>query len=477
MKTMKYFVVGALLSISATSMAQDVNYHTALEPISKAMKENPAAVEKMAKAYISQFKKDPQALISLGSAYLAVRNFDKADEIADMVIAKSKKDMTAQSEAYILKGDIEAVKDQQGDGGAAASHYATAMSLDPKNPQGYMRYAAVYRSISPKIVEDTYAKLRQERPDFPIDAEAGHSFFSGGKFAKAFENYAKCNMNQLEEDKLVEYLIAAFQTSKYADASKIASFGGNKFAKNATFAQLGMWSAVENKNFNEALTTAQRYFAMEGDKNATDHTYYGKAFLGAEKYTEALAQFNKALEVNADATEPLAKISETYMKMGNEDTALEYSEKYMQKNKNASPSDYANLAGIYTAKADKGIDPATNYNKAINIYDQMGAKFPVIASWANMIAAGIADKSGNTDLGASYNQKIVDELYNKANRDSDETGYLIQALRLLGFHYWSDKNDLEAAKPYYEMLIKLDPADKNARAALGLDQEAPAASE
>lgn len=61
---MKYFVVGALLSISATSMAQDVNYNTALEPISKAMKENPAVVEKMAKAYISQFKKDPQALIS-----------------------------------------------------------------------------------------------------------------------------------------------------------------------------------------------------------------------------------------------------------------------------------------------------------------------------------------------------------------------------------------------------------------------------
>ena len=469
MKTMKYFVVGAMLSITATSMAQEVDFNTALQPIAQAMKENPTAVEKMAKTYMGQFKKDPNALIALGSAYLTVKNFDKADEIADMVILKYKKDMAAQAEAYILKGDIEAIKDQAGDGGSAASHYATAMSLDPKNPQGYMRYAAVYRTISPKIVEQTYAKLREELPNFPIDAEAAHSFFGGGLFAKAFENYAKCNLDQLDEAKLVEYVIAAFQTGKHADALKVATYGGNKFAKNATFAQLGMWSAVENKKFDEALKIAQRYFAMDGDKNATDYTYFGKAFLGAEQHTDALAQFNKALEVSADATEPLARISETYKKMGDEDKALEYSEIYMQKNPNASPSDYANLAGIYAAKAEKGIDPAVNYKKSIGIYDKMAAKFPVIASWAHMIAAGIADKSGDTDLGASYNQKIVDELWTKTNRDADETGYLTQALRLLGFHYWSDKNDLEAAKPYYEKLITIDPTDKNAKAALGID--------
>ena len=467
---MKYFVVGAMLSISATSMAQVADFATALKPIAQAMKDNPAAAEKMAKSYMNEYKKDPEALLSLGSAYLTVKNYTKADEIAEMVIAKNKKNLAAQAEAYILKGDVEAVKDESGNGGGAASHYATAMSLDPKNPQGYMRYASVYRKINPKLVEDTYAKLRQERPDFPIDAEAGHSFFSGNKFDKAFENYAKCEIGQLDEGKLVEYLVSAVQLNKYSEALTIANFGGNKFAKNATFAQLGLWSAVENKKFDEALTIAQRFFGMEGDKNATDYTYYGKAFLGAGKYTDAIAQFNKALEVNAQATEPLAKLSETYMKMGDEDTALSYSEQYMNKNQNASPSDYAALAQIYAQKAEKGVDAANNYKKALNVYDKMAEKFPVIASWANMIAAGIADKSGDTDLGAAYNQKIVDELYTKADRDADETGYLIQALRLLGFHYWSDKNDLEAAKPYYQKLIQLDPNDKNAKAALGIEE-------
>ena len=96
-------------------------------------------------------------------------------------------------------------------------------------------------------------------------------------------------------------------------------------------------------------------------------------------------------------------------------------------------------------------------------------KFPEYASWTNGIAAGIADKAGKADLGAQYNQKIVDELGNKTDLNDNQKGYLKQALKKLGYYYWGEKNNLEAAKPYYEMLIKLEPEDKNAKAALGIE--------
>ena len=200
---------------------------------------------------------------------------------------------------------------------------------------------------------------------------------------------------------------------------------------------------------------------MKGDKNATDYTYYGKALLGAKKFQEAIAQFEKAMEVDNKAVEPLAKISEAYTGLNNPDKALEYSELYMQKNPNATPSDYAKMAQIYVEKKD--------FSKALGIYDKMAEKFPQITGWTYMIASSVADKSGNTELGAAYNQKIIDMLGNKADRDEDETGYLKQALRLIGYYYWSEKNDLEKAKPYYEMLIKIDPNDGNAKAALGIE--------
>lgn len=460
MKAIKYLVIGALIGVSTPSMAQEADYGTALAPVTQALKSNSANAADLVKNYVKEYKKNPEAIIALGNAYLAVKNLTEADKMAELALTRTKKDLKSQASAYILKGDIEAVKDQSGNGGGAATHYATAMSLDPKNPMGYTRYAAVYRKINPQLVEDTYAKLKAEIPDYPIDAEAGHSFFSANKFDKAYENYAKCNISNLEEGNLVEYVISAIQLCKFAEALNIANVGSNKFAENATFKQLGLWSAVETEKYAEAVSIAEKYMQMKGEKNSTDYTYYGKALLGAKQYQEAIAQFEKALEVDKDAVEPLAKISEAYTGMGNADKALEYSELYMQKNPNATPSDYAKFANIYVDKGD--------FDKALGVYDKMAEKFPQIAGWTYMIAASVADKAGKTDLGAAYNQKIVDLLGNKADRDEDETGYLKQALRLIGYYYWSEKNDLDKAKPYYEMLIKIDPNDGNAKAALGI---------
>ena len=467
MKSLKYLAIGAMImGLSAPVMAQTVDYKPQLEAITKVIS-NEAAAKPLIKEYLKSFKKNPAALVALGNAYLMAKECDKATresmalQYADMALARNKN----YGDAFILKGDIEAIND---DGGEAAMWYQQAMMLDPQNPEGYMRYANVNRKVSPEESARVLNELRKIRPDYPVDAETAHSYYTANKFDKALEYFAKCDINQLDEGKLVEYLVSAVQLNKYADALKIADFGGKKFTKNATFAQLGLWSAVETESFQAAEAYANRYLAMEGEKNATDHTYHGKALVGLQRYEEAIEKFNKALEANPEATEPLARISETYTKMGQEDKALEYSEKYLAKNKNANILDYANLAQIYVNKAEKG-DKVANYEKALAIYDQMVTKFPDYASWTNGIAAGIADKAGKEDLGAQYNQKIVDELGGKASLSDNQKGYLMQALRKLGYYYWGEKNNLDAAKPYYEQLIKLDPNDKNAKAALGIE--------
>jgi len=56
--------------------------------------------------------------------------------------------------------------------------------------------------------------------------------------------------------------------------------------------------------------------------------------------------------------------------------------------------------------------------------------------------------------------------------DEDEKGYLIQAYKNAGYIYWSSKNNLETAKPYFEKLIKLDPNNSLAKKALGLEESA-----
>ena len=117
MKAIKYLVIGAMIGISAPSMAQDVDYGTALAPVTQALKSKAANAGDLAKSYIKEFKKNPEAIIALGNSYLAVKDLVKADEMAELALTRTKKDLKNQANAYILKGDIEAVKDESGNGG------------------------------------------------------------------------------------------------------------------------------------------------------------------------------------------------------------------------------------------------------------------------------------------------------------------------------------------------------------------------
>ena len=52
---------------------------------------------------------------------------------------------------------------------------------------------------------------------------------------------------------------------------------------------------------------------------------------------------------------------------------------------------------------------------------------------------------------------------NKADRERSETNYLATAYRNGGYITWSTLNDSEAAKPYFEKLIQLDPNNSLAK--------------
>lgn len=89
-------------------------------------------------------QKDPKALVALGNLLAMNKNYDQANAVADAVIAKFKN----YGDAYILKGDIYAMQDN---GGEAATWYGQCMTMDPKNPQGYISYSNVYRKLTHRL--------------------------------------------------------------------------------------------------------------------------------------------------------------------------------------------------------------------------------------------------------------------------------------------------------------------------------------
>ncbi len=468
MKTSKYVLAGVmLLSLASPVGAQEISYQDMLTPITNALKDNSPSetTQDLIKKYEKTFKKDPKALIALGNTLVSNKKYDEATELANMAIAKNKND----GDAYVLLGNIAALKD---DGGNAAMWFQQAMTMDPKNPAGYMSYASVYRKVDPEGAAAALEKLHEARPDYPIDAEAAHTYYVGTKYDKALENYDKAGKENLDEYKLTEYAVSAYMENKKDQSLDLAKYGISKFPKDATFQKIALWSAVDLQKYDEAIGYANTIMTTDSiEKTQRDIVYYGLALNGTKKYDEAIAQFAKAFQMKSDDFKPLQYISDAYNAKGDQDKALEYSEKYMSANPEAAPSDYAKLASVYLDKAAKenGAAKDSTYSKAFGIYEKIGKKFPSIESWADLQAGFQASKAGYDDKSADYFEKVISLLENKENRDNDETSYLKSAYSNLGYYYWGIKKNLEAAKPYYEKLIKIDPNDTNAKAALGIN--------
>ena len=364
----------------------------------------------------------------MGNALVINKDYTNALAVADAVIAKYK----TCGDAYILKGDIYAMQDN---GGEAASWYKNCMTMDPKNPQGYISYANVYRKIDPQASAEALNKLRAVDPNYPIEAETGHNYYSIG-------SYDLCKK------------------------------GMQKYTKDTAFLILAMRASVDTQNFTEALQYANSVMANNDiKKNSSIYSYYGLALAGNKQFDQALEQYNKALEVNKEDFKPYQYISEAYKGMGNEDKAIEFAQAYMDKNPNVSPSDYVKMAEIYNAKAQKGGDQKeANVDKAINVYNSFAEKYPQLKAYAHLQAANVAFQNELDDKALANYELVIKELESK-QYDEDEKGYLMQAYKNAGYIYWGSKKDLTTAQPYFEKLIKLDPNNSLAKKALGLDEE------
>ena len=112
MKTIKYLVAGLLLaSLSVPAMAQ--TSQADIDAITKVIvdaKGDAVATKDQVKEFKKAHKKDAVALAGLGRAFLEAKNYQMAEEIANLAIKANGK----SAEGYILLGDIASAQDDGG---------------------------------------------------------------------------------------------------------------------------------------------------------------------------------------------------------------------------------------------------------------------------------------------------------------------------------------------------------------------------
>ena len=234
-----------MLGMSTSVMAQEAELKAAIDAV-KGKAANTAELVKVAQ---KKNKKNAEGLIALGRALYEQKDTAGAHVCANMA-NEAVKPKYSYAPAWMFLGDIESAYGT--DGGKAANYYNQAIHFDPKNPEGYKKWAMVYRKISPSQAAKKLEEMKAQCPNEDIDAFKGHIFMLANDEKQAYENFAKADVSKLDKGYLNEFVRASYFTGHFQDALKAAEAGLKLEPRNPTFNRLAMFSNYELKNYDAA---------------------------------------------------------------------------------------------------------------------------------------------------------------------------------------------------------------------------------
>ena len=462
MKTIKYLVMGVLLAgFSATANAQEVELQAAID----AIKSKAPNVAELAKTAYKKNKKNAEALMKVARAYYEQKDTAGANLFANYA-NEAGKPKNAYAPAFMMLGDVEAAYGT--DGGKAAGYYNQAIHFDPTNPEGYKKWALVYRKISPNQAAAKLQEMKRNCPNEDIDAAIAHIYMLAGDEKQAYENYAKADVNKLDKGNLNEFVRASYFTGHFEDALKAAEAGLKIEPRNPTFNRLAMFSNYELKKYDDAKAYIHKYFNETDSAKFSeyDHFYTALIYQALEDLENMYVHYDKALELVNDSSmikrhAILKSVSDSYLKDQQFDNAIKYYNDYLACKPELNSDDMEGLAKIYSkyADADEARKPEL-VGKAIEAYRAMADKFPVQSIYAAYQCATMnnkLDKTGEKGLAKPDYQKVVDLLANKADRDNSENTMLKYSYHYLMSNAFLYGKNKALAKEYADKILAIDP--------------------
>jgi len=471
MKAIKYFMFGALMmGFSVQSAAQEDN-KTIIEAAKSIIKSKPADMDKQMKNVYKQNKKNPAVLVGVARAFYEAKDTANARVFAGYAIEACKKDRTQSAPAYIILGDIAALANEGGD---AAQWYNQATYADPKNPDGYYKYALVYRKVSPKGAVEKLMELKKHVPDYPVEAISGHIYYNSNEFAKAAESFKAAGLNKLEESYITEYALSLYFMGKNQEALDVAKFGVSKDPRNAGFNRLAFFNSTELEKFDEALQYADALFNKSDSAKFSymDYTYYGNALNGLKRPDEAIKAYEQALGMEFDNNDKKAgvikQLAEAYKQKDDFDNAIKYHQEYMNTVSKSGANDIAGLAQLYVSKAASvpAAEQRAYFEKAIAEYGKITTD-PEFAAFMSARVANYMDPELKEGLAKPFYEKLVSLITSKSEKENTDAPRLKQSYWYLASYYMMNNDDAKA-KEYWQKLLEIDPENENAKKALAL---------
>ncbi|QPH38185.1 tetratricopeptide repeat protein [Pedobacter endophyticus] len=429
------------------------------------------------RAYLAQNK--PSDEVSKPDFTLALANIQKADEM-------DSKDKDAQ--IFLALGDAYALQKNNSE---ALGPYFRVNDIDPNNRRAKTQIGRMYKeSKAFPEAEKELLDVTTADPNYgPAYRELGELYliWSGfgadkEKAAKATESYKKyMSLTDKSLESQLRYMQFLYYVKDFKELEQVASSiqVPADHPKSTIVSRLKGWSAYENGNYPQALTSLTNFFAKEKDTTkilANDYLYLGQSQIKAGKdTTAAIANLVKAAKIDTNNAEFLSALAlEMYKSKKYTDAINTYklAIQYNPNGKNVYTSYYylgqAAFRKTYYDKRDKKPFDLPLLTEADQNLEKLNKVVPDYAM-GYFLRARINDYIDQAQNGTATKGLMIPfyEKYITLIKPEDEASSkdnLVESYRLLGAWY-ADKDKAKAID-FLTKAVALDPNDSYAPAKL-----------
>lgn len=427
----------------------------------------PKQAEADFKMALSKVKKDAKLQTEIARAYYEANPTTYEKDIKKN-IEKARKIKATDPDSYIFEGDMYAALEKNGD---AAGQYELAFGYDPQNAEAYVKYATTYASVVPDVSIERLKEYVDRNPQSALAqrelAELYYRLDFGKLAAEQYGVYIK-NPNHFVQDE-VRYVALLFFGQNYEQSLALATSLVNKSTTSAKdkfyMTRMQLYNLVAMEKWKEAEAKGAELMAMNvpGTKfEAKDFTDYAAALKANGKAAEAVAQYEKAVELNPNKTDLIRDLVDTYEDAENFEKAAYYYQKIVD-GPDCKANDIYMMSTKYFNVAVTTKDEATKENAvklarkyAAEANEKVPDNYRIVQQMAK-----VEMFDNKIDAATKYYKEMIAILDAKDNRSEYASTYrsAYQSLALMNFK----AGNKEAAKTYYKKWLEYDPDNAELR--------------
>ncbi len=293
-------------------------------------------------------KKNAEVSVSIARAYY---NADpvKYDRDITKALEKARKDSkNADPSIYVLEGDMLAADENFGD---AAARYEMAITYDPNNPEGYVKFANAYFNVNKDFGINKLQEFLNAHPESAMaQRELAEKLFLADRWKAASELYGKYiqNPNHFPEDK-ARYAVLLYWGEDYPASLAIADEILASDPSNFLMQRVRFLDQTAMGQFQAAVENAEKFFASNPEANFTikDYTTYADALSGIGQDSLAVVQYELAASKYPENGDLLKNLSTVYSRNRQYDKSAEAYDAYLKLQENPSLTDLYGMSGRY----------------------------------------------------------------------------------------------------------------------------------